>query len=217
MIRSRLASRVERTDAADVGAVCLLLAVSYAAVDAAGWPLASITSLLVVVPAAKRVLGRSDVGEAGARVLLGAAVAALGFGAVAADGTAPVGLGIGAAGCWIVLDGLYAFRHDDPGGASGLSALTGHGQRVVETLREARRPLTVPELRDRTDLGANDLEAALSTLEAHGAVDRIGNGYALDGDAIGGAAFVRGLARTAGRRLLRPFGLFGDAGRYDRL
>ncbi|ELY70007.1 hypothetical protein [Natrinema versiforme] len=125
-----------------------------------------------------------------------------------------------AAGCWICLDGLSA-RHS--GGATTDSepdttaeeitkdevALVGqHNRWLLEALREADRPLTGDEIRDRTGLLDADLERLLEMHGEPGPIERVGNGYTIDENEMGAGPFVRNLVGSISSRLARPFRLF---------
>ncbi|MFC4986613.1 hypothetical protein [Saliphagus infecundisoli] len=214
-MRSRVVSLIERADAVAASAVCLLVAISYVAAGVGGWSLAPISSVLTTFPAIRWIVDRTGMGEGDARVLLGGACAATAAGGAAAGGRATIGLALGAVGCWIAIDGLYERVHgDDAARTTGwMGVLTGPHRRVIESLQDARRPLTAAELADRTGLKGTELEATLEAVSRTDRVDRIGNGYAVEEGTFGTSAFVSRALRGVGRRLARPLGLFGSADR----
>lgn len=219
-----VASVRDRLDSVDIVSFAILALVIHASTDGAGEVLLSVAVLAVAMPVFGWLFDAANIGDVGARLLLGSLVAALGVAALVRGESPLVGAGALAVGCWFVLDACYEHRHGDPtgeGAADGtdedfseaeMYTLMGHGQWVLEELREASRPLTAAELRARTGLTEAELEDVLEMTLGNGTVERVGNGYAVDETELGGVAFVRGIVRTVGGRLLRPFRVFRPSG-----
>ncbi|MCU4740067.1 hypothetical protein [Natronoglomus mannanivorans] len=217
MTGSRIASLRDRLDTTDLVALVVLLAVVYATTDGTLESVSSMLVLLVLVPVFRWVLEFLEIGDTTAGLLLGSLVAALGAGAVVVDGSLWIGAGLFAVGCWLVLDTIYESKHGDQTARTDpedditeaeMYTLMGHSQWVLEALQEASRPLSAKELRERTGLTEDELEATLEITQGNGTVDRVGNGYVVDESELGGVAFVRGIVRSIGARIFRPFRLF---------
>lgn len=232
MTGSRIASLRERIDTTDLAALVVLLAALYVTTDGALESMTSVFGLLLAVPLFRWMLDAADIDDATAGLLLGSVVAALGVGAVVFEGSVWIGAGALAVGCWLVLDTVYESRTDngqstavETGTDEGEDAdditeaemytLMGHSQWVIEALQEASRPLSAAELRERTGLTDDELEDVLEITRDNGTVERVGNGYVVDESELGGVAFVRGIVRSVGGRLLRPFRLFRPSRRDD--
>ncbi|WP_276253778.1 hypothetical protein [Halomontanus rarus] len=225
MTGSRIASLRERIDTTDLGVLVVLLAALYVTTDGALESMTSVFGALLAVPLFKWVLEAADIDDTTAGLLLGSVVAALGVGAVIFEESIWIGTGALAVGCWLVLDTVYESRtgNGEPtavetGTDEGEDAdditeaemytLMGHSQWVIEALQEASRPLSAAELRERTGLTDDELEDVLEITRDNGTVERVGNGYVVDESELGGVAFVRGIVRSVGSRLLRPLRLF---------
>lgn len=221
MTRSRIASLRERIDTTDLGALVVLLTVLYVTTDGVLESMTSVFGLLLAVPVFGWVLETVDVSDTAAGLLLGSIVAALGVAAIVFDGSVRIGAGAVAVGCWVVLDTVYESRNgestatetgEDDITEAEMYTLMGHSQWVIEALQEASRPLSAAELRERTGLTDDELEDVLEIAQDNGTVERVGNGYVVDESELGGVAFVRGIVRSVGGRLLRPFRLFRPSG-----
>ena len=211
----------DAVDAADVGVAAALAAVLYLLGLEAG-AIAAFVGLVVgrpVLDAAVEATGLEvDPGVAG--VALGAIVVAAGAVQVR-TGNSLLGWILVAIGGWIALDGVDRWHNGSPDDGTvdedDLSNeevfLVGeHNRWLLETLREADRPLTAAEIQDRTGLTEDDFMRLLEFHGESGPIERVGNGYALDERELGAATAARAVARTIwGRlrrplRLLRPFG-----------
>ncbi|MGQ3412380.1 hypothetical protein ACT4ML_08960 [Natrinema sp. LN54] len=207
-----------RIDTADIVTVGVFAGVLFAlGVDAS--IIGMVLVAAVIAPLGEAAFDSADIDPA---------LAGIGFGSFAViagvvqfrDGGLWFGSALLAAGCWICLDGLYA-RHSGGATTDGEPdttaeamtkdevALVGqHNRWLLETLREADRPLTDDEICDRTGLLDEDLERLLEIHGESGPIERIGNGYRIDENEMGAGPFIRTLVGTVSSRLRRPFRLF---------
>lgn len=213
----------DRIDVVDIG-ISLLLAVLFSELGFASL-LELVVVLVIGAPIVQAALDRLDPDPGLLWLTFGLFWVAGGV-VQLRDGGPRVGAVLLAIGSWICLDGLYAWKHDDSVIRGGDAAdqpdddlttdevvrLTNHNRRVVETLRDADRPLAEAELRSRTGLDEADLERVLTYHEGSGSIDRVGNGYVLDESETGFAAMLRTAAGLVVGRLLRPFRLLRPAG-----
>ncbi|PGF14857.1 hypothetical protein CP556_01120 [Natrinema sp. CBA1119] len=198
-----------------ISAVGIAVVLSFLGVDLN--VIGTLLGIAIGAPLLEGVFDRYDVDPALAWLGLGLFTAAVG-GIQLREGGYWFGGSLLAVGCWICLDGLYARRTDGSSGTDEdltdddyhLAAL--HSGWLLEELREADRPLTKTELCDRTGLLAEDFDRLLEIHGESGAIERTGNGYAIDEDEMGSTAAVRSLLRTVKSRLFRPFRLFRPAG-----
>ena len=216
---ARLREEVDTTDF--VGAV-VLLGVLYA-LGLESTAIAVGLGIVVVAPLLRAVADAAglNVEPALATVLLGSIVlVAGGYGVLTDDSW--LGPAFAVVGTWIVLDGIDAWRNGDPpdersedeGDISNdeLLLIGEHNRWLVETLREADRPLTPEEIQSRTGLTESDFERLLETNGESGPIERVGNGYVIDENEMGAVAMGRHVVRTVGGRVLRPFRLFRPSG-----
>lgn len=182
--------------------------------------IALFVGVVIGVPIVGAVFDGVRLGRTTAGVAFGSFVAVAGAMAVLDNGSW-FGAVFLAAGTWIVLDTLFDYRHGEPAGAepeagdeeedistAEMHTLGAHGRWVLETLREADRPLTAEEIRSRAGLTADEFSDVLEILEGNGTVEPVGNGYVIDESAMGMSGFVR----SVGGRLLRPVRLFRPSG-----
>ena len=184
-----------------------------------------LAALVIGAPLAQAVLDRLDPNPGLLWTALGCFCIAGGAVRVR-DGELRVGVSFLAIGSWICLDGLYAWTRDesplrgsdaDDDSDEDLSKeevvrLTKHNRRVVAELRDADRPLTTADLRERTGLDEDDLERVLARHDESGPIERVGTGYVLEERDAGLGSAVRTAARLLGGRLLRPFRLLRPSG-----
>lgn len=220
MVRRFAARFRDEIDATDlVGAVVLVVVLSLFGLESTA--ISILLGIVVGVPLVRATVDAAglDIGPVLARVVLGSIVIVAGvYGFLSGDRW--LGPALAVVGAWIVLDGIDAWRN---GGAPGetseddisngeLFLLGEHNRWLVETLREADRPLTAAEIQSRTGLTDADFERLLETHGESGSIERVGNGYAIDENEMGAVAAVRHVVRTVGGRLLRPFRLFRPSG-----
>ncbi|WP_226006126.1 hypothetical protein [Natrinema salinisoli] len=217
MIRESLGRFRDRVDLSDIvvsaGVAGVLLRLG---VDAS--LVGTILGAAVVTPLAEPLLERFDIGPGIAGIAFGGFAVAAGI-VQLRDGGRLFGGSLLAIGFWICLDGLYTWRtgdettrDEDDMTKDEVLLVSEHNRWLLEELRAADRPLAKAEICDRTGLLDGDFERLLEIHGDSGPIERVGNGYAIDEDEMGGIAFVRNIARKAVSRLLRPFRLFRPAG-----
>ncbi|ELY42175.1 hypothetical protein [Natronorubrum tibetense] len=216
---ARLREEIDTTDL--VGAV-VLLGVLYA-LGLESTAIALGLGIVVGAPLVRAVADAAglDSEPALATVLLGSIVLAAGGYGVLTDGSW-LGPALTVVGAWIVLDGIDVWRNGNPPDEGSedeadisndeLLLIGEHNRWLVETLREADRPLTADEIQSRTGLTESDFERLLETHGESGPIERVGNGYVIDENEMGAVAMVRHVVRTVGGRVLRPFRLFRPSG-----
>lgn len=214
MVPESVARLRDRIDLADIVAAAVV-AGAVAALDGGPHVIGTFLGLAIGGPILAVALDEFDVDPALARSAFGLCAVAAGI-VQLRDGGRWIGGALLAAGCWICLDGLYAWRNEDdpttdreddvPKAEVSLAGL--HNRWLLEELRDADRPLTAAEIRDRTGLTEADFERLLEIHGESGPIERVGNGYAIDESETG----AEGVARAVGRRLLRPIRRFRPAG-----
>ncbi|SDJ93237.1 hypothetical protein [Natronorubrum texcoconense] len=222
MVRQFAARFREGIDTADLVGAVVLLGVLYA-LGLESSAVAVVLGIVVVTPLVRTTADAAglDIEPALATVVLGSIVlAAGGYGVLTDDSW--LGPALAVVGAWIVLDGVDAWRNGTPPDERSedeqdisndeLLLLGEHNRWLIETLREADRPLTAAEIQSRTGLTESDFEGLLETHGESGPIERVGNGYVIDENEMGAVAMARHVVRTVGRRLLRPFRLFRPSG-----
>ncbi|WP_222919440.1 hypothetical protein [Natrinema sp. SYSU A 869] len=212
-------NRIDRSDI--VATVVLVGVLTVLGVDVNG--IAMVLGVVVAAPLVEAALDRADIDAALAWLCFGLFAVAAGVVELRA-GNHWFGGSLFAIGCWICLDGVYAWRSGSAADQGGDTAkdddmtkndvllVSQHNRWLLEELREADRPLTKAEICDRTGLMDDDFERLLEFHDESSPIERIGNGYALDEDEMGASAFVRNTTRTVGGRIFRPFRLFRRTG-----
>lgn len=217
MARESLARVGDRIDRTDVVAA-LVTAGAVVILDLELSVLGTILGIAIGAPLLEAALEEFDVDPALAWIGFGLFAAAAGAVQLRA-GNHWLAAALLAAGCWIPLDGLDAWRTDD-GSETDEDELTDdevhlvalHGRWLLAELREADRPLTKTEICDRTGLMEADFERLLEVQGDSSPIERVGNGYVLNEDEMGPVAAVRSLVGSITARLLRPIRLFRPNG-----
>lgn len=206
----------DRPSIAELVGLIAVAGLLYFAVGVDGTAVGALLGFVIGRPLVAELLAGFDVGPTASRVAFSGIVALAGGAVlVAAGSSVPVGVGVIAIGCWLLLDSLYEHRHGDLTRDEGADlseeeayATLGYSQWVVEALREADRLLSTAELRERAGLTRDELDEVLAMAQESGVVERAGNGYVVNESELGGIAAVRGAIRSVGSRLVRPLRLF---------
>ncbi|WP_226481767.1 hypothetical protein [Natrinema amylolyticum] len=222
MILESVTQLRDRIDRSDIVAIVVLIGVlSVLGVDVN--EITMVLGVVVAAPLGEAALDRADIDPALAWLCFGLFAVAGGVVQLRAS-SYWFGGSLFAIGCWICLDGIDAWRNGPAAETAGNTTagddltrdeallVSHHNRWLVEELREADRPLTKRELCDRTGLTDDDFECLLEVHDESSPIERIGNGYVLDEDAMGPAAAVRSLVGSIGGRLLRPFRLLRPNG-----
>ncbi|SEQ43594.1 hypothetical protein [Natrinema salaciae] len=217
MIYESLAWLRDRIDPSDI-VVTVGLAVFLFVMGLEINAIATVFGIVIAAPLGEAAVDRFDIDPALAWIALGTFAVAGGIVQLRESGTW-FGGSLVAVGCWICLDGLYAWRNvdatardDDDMTKDEVRLVSQHNRWLLEELREADRPLTKAEICDRTGLLEDDFERLLEIHGDSGPIERVGNGYAIDDAEMGAGPFVRKILQTVGSRLLRPVRLFRPAG-----
>lgn len=205
---ARVSNRIDRTDVV----IALVTTGAVVVLDLELSVLGTVLGIAVGAPLFEAALEEFDVDPALAWIGFG--LVAVAAGAVQLrDGNGWLAAALLAAGCWICLDGLDAWRTD--GGSETddefhLVAL--HGRWLLEELWEVDRPLTKEELCDRTGLMESDFDRVLEVQGDSSPIERVGNDYVLNEDETGVLAAVRTALRLVWGRLVRPVRSVGSSG-----
>ena len=221
MIRQFVARFRDEIDGTVAGAAIVLGALYVLGFETRA--IAVLAGLFVGVPILRGLVEATgfdiDAGLAG--LLLGLIVLVTG-GLQLLEGSRLAGGAFVAVGCWICADGVDKWRcadrtddravEDDDLSRDELTRRGDHNRRLIETLREADRPLTAEEIRSRTGLTDGDVDRLLEIHGESGPIERVGNGYTVDEDELGLGAALRHAVRSLVGRLLRPFRSSGSSG-----